>query len=32
MDLPELVAVVRPHLKEEGYWPSGAEYEKYETM
>ena len=30
MDLPELVAVIRPYLKEEGYWPSGPEYCKYE--
>ncbi|MCL2496609.1 MAG: hypothetical protein FWF04_04250 [Clostridiales bacterium] len=32
MDLPELVRVVRPHLMEEGYWPSGEEYAKYEQM
>jgi len=32
MDLPELVQVVRPYLKEEGYWPSGGEYAKYERM
>jgi len=30
MDLPELVEVVRPHLKAEGFWPSGPEYAKYE--
>jgi aldehyde:ferredoxin oxidoreductase len=30
MDLPELVQTVRPYLKEEGYWPSGAEYAKYD--
>jgi len=30
MDLPELVEVVRPYLKEEGYWPSGSEYKKYD--
>jgi len=30
MDLPELVAVVRPHLKKEGYWPTDPEYAKYE--
>ena len=32
MDLPELVQVVRPYLKEEGYWPVGEEYAKYEQM
>jgi len=32
MDIPELVATVRPYLKAEGYWPSGDEYAKYETM
>jgi aldehyde:ferredoxin oxidoreductase len=32
MDLPELVQVVRPHLKAEGYWPVGDEYLKYEEM
>ena len=32
MDLPELVRVVRPHLKEEGFWPTWAEFEKYESM
>jgi len=31
MDLPELVQVVRPYLKEEGYWPAGGAYAKYET-
>ena len=25
MDLPELIEVVRPYLKEEGYWPFGYE-------
>ena len=30
MDLPELVAVVRPYLKAEGYWPAGTEYAKYD--
>jgi len=28
--LPELVAVVRPYLKDEGYWPLDLEYVKYE--
>jgi aldehyde:ferredoxin oxidoreductase len=32
MDLPELVQVVRPYLKEEGYWPTGSEYAKYDRM
>ncbi|MDO4582163.1 MAG: aldehyde ferredoxin oxidoreductase C-terminal domain-containing protein [Bacillota bacterium] len=32
MDLPQLVRVIRPYLKEEGYWPTGPEYAKYETM
>jgi len=32
MDLPELVRVVRPYLKEEGCWPVGGEYAKYEHM
>jgi aldehyde:ferredoxin oxidoreductase len=32
MDLPELVRTVRPYLKEEGYWPVGPEYAKYESM
>lgn len=32
MDIPEVVATVRPYLKEEGYWPTGSEYEKYEEM
>ena len=32
MDLPELVQVVRPYLKAEGYWPSGPEYAKYDEM
>jgi len=32
MDLPELVRVVRPWLKEEGHWPAGGEYAKYEQM
>jgi len=32
MDLPELVAVIRPYLKEEGYWPTGPEFAKYEEM
>jgi len=32
MDLPELVQVVRPYLKEEGYWPRGEEYAKYEQI
>jgi aldehyde:ferredoxin oxidoreductase len=32
MDLPELVRVVRPYLKDEGYWPDGAEYARYEGM
>ena len=30
MDLPELVAVIKPYLKDEGYWPQGEEYKKYE--
>jgi len=30
MDLPELVEVIRPHLKAEGYWPTGSEYSKYD--
>jgi aldehyde:ferredoxin oxidoreductase len=32
MDLPELVRVIRPYLKEEGYWPEGGEYAEYERM
>ena len=32
MDLPELIRTVRPFLKEEGYWPSGDEYDKYDEM
>ncbi|MCL2425959.1 MAG: hypothetical protein FWD05_06440 [Oscillospiraceae bacterium] len=32
MDLPELVRIVRPHLKAEGYWPSGTEFAKYDSM
>ena len=32
MDLPELVQVVRPYLKEEGYWPAGEAYARYEQM
>ena len=32
MDLPELVRVVRPYLKEEGCWPEGGEYASYERM
>ena len=32
MDLPELVQVVRPYLKEEGYWPAGGEYAGYEQI
>ena len=32
MDIPELVRTVRPYLKAEGYWPTGKEYAKYETM
>ncbi len=32
MDRPELVATVRPYLKEEGYWPTDAKYAKYESM
>ena len=32
MDLPELVRVVRPYLKEEGYWPEGEAYAGYERM
>jgi len=32
MDLPELVRTVRPYLKEEGCWPTGNEYAKYEEM
>lgn len=32
MDIPELVRTVRPYLKEEGYWPQGPEYAKYEEM
>ena len=32
MDLPELIEVVRPYLKEEGYWPLGAEYDRYEPV
>jgi len=31
MDLPELVRVVRPHLKAEGYWPTGEEFARYEN-
>ena len=30
MDLPELVDVIRPHLKAEGYWQEGPEFAKYE--
>jgi len=29
MDLPELIEIIRPHLKAEGYWPAGQKYEKY---
>ena len=32
MDLPELVRTIRPYLKEEGYWPAGEEFAKYEQM
>ena len=32
MDLPELVQVVRPYLKDEGYWPTGEEYDKYDEL
>ena len=32
MDLPELVRIVRPYLKDEGYWPSGEKYAEYEQM
>lgn len=32
MDIPELVRTVRPYLKEEGYWPEGPEYAKYNEM
>jgi aldehyde:ferredoxin oxidoreductase len=32
MELPELVQTVRPHLKTEGYWPTGEEFAKYEEM
>ena len=32
MDLPELVEVIRPHLKAEGYWPSDAKYAKYDEV
>ena len=32
IDLPELVKAVRPHLKDEGYWPTGEEYDKYDEM
>jgi aldehyde:ferredoxin oxidoreductase len=32
MDLPQLVRIVRPYLKEEGLWPVGGEYAKYEQM
>ncbi|MCL2365428.1 MAG: hypothetical protein FWC75_00070 [Oscillospiraceae bacterium] len=31
MDIPCLVDVIRPHLKAEGYWPSGVDYEKYDA-
>ncbi|MCL2201667.1 MAG: hypothetical protein FWB75_06840 [Oscillospiraceae bacterium] len=31
MALPELVEVIRPHLKAEGYWPTGSEYAKYDA-
>jgi len=32
MDIPELVQVVRPYLKESGHWPEGAAYAGYEKM